>query len=81
MKILAGATLLGVAPKASAQKSNHSPLPTSPFLQVRIVASRRIFCAVSISLVTLTEKTCTSSIARQKAGRNSCQVLRPTSFG
>lgn len=42
---------------------------------------RNFFCAVSISLINVTEKTCSSSIARQKAGRNSCEALRPTLFG
>ena len=71
MKILAGATLLGVARRASAQKVKSVTIAYLALLAGEDRNFVPIFCAVSISLVTLTDRTCTSSIAPRKAGRQS----------
>ncbi len=81
IRILAGTTLLGVARRARAQKTKSF---TIAYLALLAGEDRNFapnFLRRLNSLVTLTDRTCTSSIAPRKAGRNCCRVSRPTSFG
>ena len=81
MKILAVATLLGVARRASAQKTKSF---TITYLALLPGEDRNFvpnFLRRLDQLGYVDGQNLHLSIALRKAGRNSCQALRPTSFG